>query len=265
MRNSLMCGALAALAFASPAFAAEEDEAPICTDRPAKANATCTVPVGKWQLESSAGGWSRAEAGGAETKVLTLGSSVMKVGLSDRSDLQLGFTPYARIETRTGGIKSTVSGVGDLTVRYKRRLTAADAPVQIAAIPFVKLPTADGDIGNGKVEGGLAMSLSTALGNSTLTLGPEFDLLADSDGDGRHPQLVNLVNIAAPVARGLTLAGEIWTATNFDPDGTVTQVSVDAALAYAVSKDVQLDAGANAGLNKNTPDAEFYFGVSLRF
>jgi hypothetical protein len=265
MHKSLLCSALVALTLASPAVAAEGGVAPICTDRPAKANAVCTVPAGKWQLEGSALGWARTKADGAETEVLTLGSSVLKLGLSDRADLQIGFTPYVRVETRAGEIKSTASGAGDLSVRYKHRLTAADAPVQLAAIPFVKLPTADGGIGNGKVEGGLATSISAALGDATLSFGPELDLLADGDRDGRHVQLVNLINVAGPVAPGFTLAGELWTATNFDPAGTATQVSADAAVAYLVNERLQLDAGANLGLTKDTPDAEMYLGMSWRF
>jgi len=255
----------AALLIVAPASVLAE-EAPICTDRPTKANAVCTVPVGKWQLESSGASWSRIEAGGAETRILAVGSSVVKLGLSDRSDLQVGWTPYVHAETRSAGFKSTVSGVGDLTVRYKHRLTADDAPVQVGVIPFIKLPTADHDIGNGKVEGGLAVPISIATGSPvTLVLGPELGLLADSDGDGHHAALVNLVNLSGPIADGLTLAGELWTMTNFDPADTVTLASADAALAYAVTNDVQLDAGANLGLNRHTADVELYAGVSLRF
>ena len=258
----------AALLFAAPASALPEqvEETPICTDRPTKANAICTVPVGKWQLESTAVGWSRTEAGDAETKVLTLGSSVIKLGLSDRADLQVGFTPYVHAETRVGGIKSTASGVGDLTVRYKHRLTADDAPVQLGLIPFVKLPTADGDIGNGKVEGGVAAPVSIATGGPvTVVLGPELDLLADGDGKGRHAALVNLVNLSGPIADGVTIYGELWTMTNFDPADTVTLASADAAISYLVSPDFQMDAGANFGLTKQTPDVELYLGVSLSF
>jgi hypothetical protein len=32
-----------------------------------------------------------------------------------------------------------------------------------------------------------------------------------------------------------------------------------------VNKNVQLDAGANFGLNRNTPDVELYAGISKRF
>jgi hypothetical protein len=77
--------------------------------------------------------------------------------------------------------------------------------------------------------------------------------------------LVNLVNLAAPVTPRLTLVGELWTATNFDPADTATQVSADAALAYLVDNAVQLDLGANLGLNANTPDVELYAGFSVRF
>lgn len=249
----------------SAAGAAQAQEAPICTDRPAKANAVCTVPSGRVQIEASGIGWSLTETGGARTELLTIGASVVKFGLSERSDLQIGFTPYAEIKMR-GGPRRRISGVGDVFVRYKHRLTGPKAPVQVAAIPFVKLPAAAGGLGNGKVEGGLAVPISFALfGPATATLGPEIDVLADADGDGRHLALVNLINVSAPVAPRLTLAGEVWTNFNFDPDGIVEQASFDAAIAYAVSGDLQLDFGANVGLTDATADFEAYVGVALRF
>ena len=252
------CAVLGLLA--APALAA--DEPPICTDRPAKANATWSVPAGKFQLESSLAQRAWIESGGVKTNIWQVGSSVLKYGLSNRSDLQVSFTPYVDIDSGP----SHVSGIGDLTVRYKYRLTGDAAKIQVAVIPFAKLPTAKQGIGNGKAEGGLAVPISIATGSPvTVVLGPEIDLLADSDGDGRHLQLVNLVNVSAPVAPRLTLAGEFWTATNFDPAGNVTQVSLDGAAAYALSNRLQLDAGTNLGLNRNTPRIEFYAGFSIRF
>lgn len=239
---------------------------PICTDRPAKANATCTVPPGEVQLESSLAGWSLTEASGTRAKLVSLGSTVVKLGVTDRSDLQVAVTPYARLTVRDSGNRSRVSGFGDVVVRYKQRLTAADAAVQVAAIPYVKLPTARRGLGNDKVEGGLAIPMSFSLsGPVTMTLGPEVDLLADGDGRGRHPALVNLVNVAGPIAPGVTIAGELWSNLNFDPTGTIKQASADVALAYAVSGNLQLDAGANIGITRDTPDLEFYVGVSTRF
>jgi hypothetical protein len=235
--------------------------APICTDRPTKANAVCTVPSKHFQIESSGVGWSRTKAGGVETKSLTIASSVIKYGIGEGSDLQLGIIPYARI--RSEG--SSIAGFGDITARFKHRLTGDGAPVQVAIIPFVKLPTAKRGIGNRKVEGGMAIPISFALaGPVTATLGPELDVLADSDGSGRHPAIVNLLNLSTPVASRLTLVGELWSNLSFDPAGTIKQASADAALAYSLSPNAQLDLGANLGLTRETPDVEIYLGISFR-
>jgi hypothetical protein len=52
---------------------------------------------------------------------------------------------------------------------------------------------------------------------------------------------------------------------DWDATGTGKQVSADGSIAYLVTKDLQLDAGANFGLNRQTPDVELYTGVSVRF
>lgn len=257
----------AAFLFAiSAAGAAHARETPICTDRPTKANAVCTVPAGEVQLETGALGWTLTEAAGARTELLTLGASFAKFGLSDRSDLQLGFTPFAELTSRAGEAFDRISGFGDILVRYKHRLTLEAAEVQVAVIPFVKLPTAGAGLGNDKVEGGLAVPVSFNLaGPVTMTLGPELDYLADADGRGRHPALVNIVNLSLPITPRLTLIGELWTNFNFDPAGTVEQASADAAAAYAVSGNFQIDAGVNFGLTSETADLELYAGASIRF
>ena len=249
----------AAVLAASPAQA---EDAPICTDRPGKANGTCTVPVGRWQVESSVVDWLRLETGGSDFEALTIGSTFIKLGVSDRSDLQLGVTPYVRV-TSDG---DHASGFGDILVRYKRRLTSGNSGVQIAAIPFVKLPTADGDIGNGKAEGGLSVPISfTLAGPISMTLNPEVDRLADGDGHGRHPAIVQVVALSAPVAPRLTLIGDLWASWNYDPDDLIRQASADLAAAFLISDTVQIDAGANLGLTRDTADIELYAGASVRF
>jgi hypothetical protein len=254
-------GFLALLAtFAAPAAASE---APICTDRPAKANAVCTVPSGRVQLEVSALGWARSNAGAVVVQTITAGASALKVGLTGRSDLELFVTPFVTV--RQAGARA-ISGIGDATVRYKHRLSASDAPVQLGLLPFVKLPTARRGIGNRRVEGGLALPVSFALaGSVTATFGPEVDLLADGDGHGVHPALIQLVNLSVPATPRLALIGELWASRNRDPAGAIRQASADAAVAYALTSALQIDAGINFGLTKATPGVELYAGISKRF
>ncbi|HEX4739688.1 MAG TPA: transporter [Allosphingosinicella sp.] len=253
---------------AAPAWAqsaAPADAPPICTDRPGKGNGACTVPAGAVQLETDILNWTRMIAGGTRTDTILYTNPVLKFGLTDSADLQFSITPYEEVRTRTGGTTDRIGGVGDLFVRYKQRLTGASASTQIAIIPFVKLPTARSGLGNGKVEGGLAVPVNINLPQGfTLNFSPEADLLEDADNSGRHLNLQNIVNIGKSVGK-VNLAVEIWGAQNFDPQGTVQQYSADVMATWLARKNLQFDAGANFGLNRNTPDVQLYAGVSTRF
>jgi hypothetical protein len=63
----------------------------------------------------------------------------------------------------------------------------------------------------------------------------------------------------------VNVSAELWGQWNWDPAGTQKQYSADVAFAYLPNKNLQLDTGANFGLNRNTPDIELYAGVSTRF
>ena len=241
-------------------------DAAICTDRPTKSNFACTVPKGEVQIEADGLNWLSNSAGGTRTDQLLFTNPTFKYGLSGSSDIQLNWVPYTRMRSRDGaGNVSTQSGVGDVTVRFKQRLTNPDGALQLAILPFVKLPTARLGIGNGKLEGGVAMPINYSVpGGWTITLGPQLDVLADLDGAGRHVGLTGLVNIAKQFGK-FTLYNEIWTNQNFDPSGTVRQYSYDVSLAWLPRQTLQFDVGANIGLNRNTPDIVSYVGISTRF
>lgn len=259
MANPLIL--LALLAADAPAQEA------VCADRPGKANGVCTVPAGHVQVETGLIDWTRDRSSGERSDFMTLGASAIKFGLSTRAHVEIDVAPFAILRTSQAGSTSRLSGIGDTTLRMKLRLTADGAPVEIAAMPFVKLPTARHGLGNGKFEGGIAVPVSHAIGNSgaTLTLGPELDLLADSDDSGRHVALANVVNIGAPLTDRLSVGAELWGCWDFDSAGTSRQASADAVVALLATSELQLDAGLNAGLKRDTPDVELYAGVSKRF
>lgn len=245
--------------------AAAASDAPICADRPSKANGTCTVPVGHLQVETGLVDWTHDRSAGDRTDTILWGSTFVKYGLSDGADLEFGLTPLETL--RVGGADhDSATGLGDSIVRWKQRLTAANAPVQAAVIPFAKLPTAAQRLGNGKVEGGLAVPLNTTVAKAvTLSLGPELDLRADRDGHGYHAAMTQLVNAGWQVSEKVALGAELWSQWDWDPAGTSKQITADASATYLLSPRTQIDAGANFGLNRPAPDAEFYAGVATRF
>lgn len=259
-----MTGGIAIIAALLAVSAAEE---PICADRPGKANPSCTVPAGMVEVETAIFDLARDRSGGVRTDELAVGDTAVKFGLTDRLHVEFDVTPYARVRVRDGGVRESWSGFGDIGLAAKWRMTSEDAPVQAALYPFVKIPTAKRPLGNRKVEGGVALLADGGLGDSGLSwnVAPELDLVADSDGSGHHLAMVQVLSIGAALTDRLSVAADLWGQWDWDPAGTVRQVSIGPSAAYLLSNDLQVDAAIDFGLNRNTADVQVYSGVAIRF
>lgn len=274
-KNVLFVAALAAFPAAghaqssaetSPPGPAAGEESPICTDRPTKSNFACTVPAGRFQIETDLFSWTRTDVGGARSDVYLYTNPTFKYGLDDNSDIELNIAPFVEVRNRVAGVRTKQGSVGDLFIRFKQRLTDGTGPAQLSVIPYMKVPLAERGVGNREWEGGVIVPLNYSVGKVTVTVVPSLDVLADAlDPDDRHVQLTGLVNLGFALSPKITLYTEVWTAQNFDPAGTVRQYSADAALTYLVNPILQLDVGGNFGLNQATPDVQLYVGLSTRF
>lgn len=257
---------------AAPAVAAapapETGELPsICTDRPTKSNYACVVEPGHFQYEADIVNGAFLRLNGTTTDTYLATNPTFKYGLAKNFDVEANIVPYEVIRTHSTGSTSTLEGVGDLYLRLKWNfLTTTDGKLQITALPYIKAPTARLGIGNGEVEGGLLLPVNYKLTDKiTLTSVPEVDDFKDAAGSGRHVNTVQLINIGYSLPYNLTAYGELWGDWNFDPAGTVRQYSADVALAWGVTKYLQLDGGLNFGLNRYTPGVQAYVGISQKF
>ena len=269
MQTALMRGrilTIAAILLATSSVAAA-DEQPICANRPGKSTPTCTVPAGRFQIETALADWSLQKMPGERDTSLVIGETAVEYGLTGRSDIEVDFTPWQRATSSGPGIASRATGIGDVEVIYKRRLTSGEGPLQLAIAPVIKIPTTKASLGNGKWEGGLLLPIDYALGKSpfSLNLTPELDWVADADGNGHHAAMAQVASLGWQVGQKLSLSAELWGQWDWDPSGTTRQASADGSVAYLLSNDLQLDAGVNFGLNDQTPDVELYAGLSVRF
>jgi hypothetical protein len=244
------------------------DQPSICADRPGKATATCTVPAGHLQVEIGVADWSLQNVGAERDTELVIAETSAKYGLSDRSDIEIDLVPWERTRSKVRGSYADASGIGDLTVMFKQKLT--DGALEASIKPFVKLPTAKHPIGNGKAEGGVLVPIGFSLGNSGLAIAltPEIDLVPNAERRSRrgyHAQMAQVASLSWAASERLSLSAELWGAWDWDPAGTIDQYSADGAIAYLVNPKLQLDGGANFGLNRSTPDVELYSGVSVLF
>jgi Putative MetA-pathway of phenol degradation len=261
----------AALAVASSAYADDSTLGPICPDRPGKGTSPCTVDEGHFQIEIDAADGTFNRHDGVTTDSYTYFNPTLKYGLTDVWDIEASLAPFNSVRTHDSATDTTdtVSGIGDLYLRTKWNfLGTGDHAVSAIVEPFLKIPTAGHDIGNGAVEGGVVVPLSTDLGGGwSLAMTPEADALKNEDSDGRHLSLVNVIGIGRALDGGITLGAEIWGSWNDDPHKSVSQSSFDLDIAWQPPSDpnLQLDGGVNFGLNLNTPDSQLYVGISRRF
>jgi len=258
--------ALALFSFAAPAWAGNIKD-PICTDRPGKGSATCAVPKGHWQIETNLADWSLTETGKKREQELDLAQVTIKYGVSDSLHIEVALPAYVIKTKHDGSRHERDTGVNDVKVKLKQELTGGKSNFSAALYPFVKLPTASKSIGNDKVEGGMVVPLGLSFGDSpwSLSAAPELDAVPDGDGHGYHPALVQQASINLQATDKLALSGELWGKWEWEHGQTTRQASIDGSAAYKLSSELQIDGGANFGLNRNTADIELYGGVSMRF
>lgn len=256
--------AIGLLALTGAAGAAELG--PICTDRPGRSSSICTVPKGRWQVETSLSGWSLTRGSGDRSTSLALGESAIKYGVNDSLHVEVAVAPFVRNRERTDGVRTISSGFGEVTLKLKQRLTPPDAAFSAALIPFVKLPTASKRLGNGKVDAGLIVPLSWLLGETPFSLSssPELDLIADGDGDGHHLAGAGTLSLGFAATDRLAIAAELWTGWDWDEE-TTRQASIGSNVAYKITDDLQIDGEVDFGLTRDSADVELIGGLSVRF
>jgi hypothetical protein len=245
---------------------------PFTAERPSKVATPGTIDAGKFQVESELinytyDAWS---PGGTTTKTTVYFAPTLKIGITDRTELDIITAPFNRVRTtnRSDGSSTRFSGFGDITARVKVNVwgNEGDMDTSFAIIPFVKFPTAEKGFGNNRVEGGLQAPISFALPWSmTLIYQPEVDYLSDAVGNDRHFSIINVLNLSRPMIPDvLTGIVELWSNADLQTKGR-TQYTLDFALAWAVMEDTQLDVGINLGLNRAAPDYQPYIGIAYRF
>ena len=96
--------------------------------------------------------------------------------------------------------------------------------------------------------------------------GNEVDALKNANDNGRHANFVDLINLnhAVPGIKNLSAAIEFFSSVGTDAN-TPPIYTLDTALIYLLTPNVQLDAGVDFGLNKAAPNLQVFMGLSQRF
>lgn len=240
------------------------------TDRPTKSNVPYTVDAGHIQYEGDIfiHGFDNTSTPDTQVSSWIIGNPTFKLGLLNNVDLEVNFSAYNSIETRTvsTGATSMVSGFGDVFTRFKVNLWGNDGgPTAMALIPYVKIPTAATGVGNRFAEGGLIAPLAVSLpaGFGSIVMG-EFDYLKNPNDNFYHANFPALINVNHKIGETVTAYAEIY--ANWSTHQDVRDVyTVDFAIAWSPRPNFQLDLGVNIGLVSAAAPYQIYAGIAQRF
>ena len=227
----------------------------LSTDRPDTTESPRSVDAGNFQFELEIAAWERDRG----TRTLHLGEFNLKAGLDDSTDLQLVLPRFSRT---SGGPE----GFGDIELRLKRNLWGNDnGPTALAVMPFVKIPTASHDLGNGKWEGGLlvpfAFSLPAGWESAVMT---GIDLAADDTGNGYHAVFVNSITASHGLTESTAFFVELVSVLSAE-SGADDEAYFNAGLTWAMLPQWQVDGGIRAGLASASTDFTPFLGFSAKF
>ncbi len=237
---------------ATPVFAAH----PLITDD------TGTQGRGKFQLEVN-GDFSRDSDNGAVIKVTGVGAT-LTYGIIDTLDAAVGL-PYQHIRVRTDDGSLGESGLSDIVLYLKWRFYETEG-FSLALKPGVTLPTGDEDkgLGTGRATYSLFFIATKELKPLTFHLNLGYirnENAFDERKDLWHASLAGEIG----VAKQLRLVANGGIEHNPDRTAGVDPAFILGGFIYAVSENLDIDAGIKFGLNRAEADYQLLAGITYRF
>ncbi len=241
------------------------------TDRPDVTESPFTVDAGHIQIETTLLGYTRsaADAAGVVSDVYEFGTTNVRIGVSDRLELDVAWQPYGIVDPRGSGV--TERGIGSVDLRATYNLWGNDGldragDTALALLPYITLPT---DKRNGIGEEEVAFGLIVPL---AIKLGEKFDLglngAANFTRSGDDPTYDAAVLASASLGYDVsdrvgTYAEVVWEFSRSDLASDV--VTLDTGLTYLVAEDWQIDVGVNIGASRAADDIAVFVGMAARF
>lgn len=241
----------------------------LCPDRPGLGTPACTIDPGHVMVEVGLADWTLARDAATRTDTILAADTLVRIGVADHAEVQFGWTPYGHVRERDrmSGAVTKAARAGDVTLAFRRNLINPDGSgPSIALMPYASLPVGRTPIGAGDWGTGLIVPMSFDLGSAvSLDLTPEMDAAVDGDGDGRHLAYGIVAGLGADLSDAINATIELSALRDRDPAGHATESLAGVSMGWHPQDDLQLDAGANIGLNHASADLEIYVGISRRF
>ncbi|MCX9148324.1 transporter [Erythrobacter sp. WG] len=244
----------------------------LTTDRPDIAESPYTVDPGHIQIETTLIGYtrSRRDPAGVATDSYEFATSNLRIGLTDRLELDLVWQPYGIVDPRRGG--APARGIGSVTIRAKYNLWGNDGPSQpgdtaLGLLPYVTLPTdADNGVSEREVSFGLIVPVALELGGGfALGMNAGANFTREDARDRFDASVLAVASLGFAWTERLGSYAEVaWEFSRGGPDGGDV-VTLDTGLTFRIAENWQLDAGINVGVTRAADPIAPFIGFAARF
>ena len=253
------------LAMSTAAAHAAEEE--LCVNRPGLDTPPCTLAAGRVTAEVGALGWDRTRQSDQIADVLTSADTLVRIGLGQSTELQLGFGGWnhQRARRRSSNAPSIARGIGDTSIGFRHGFgSPADAKVAIQA--SITLPTGSSSVSAGEWGASLLLPMAFPLpAGFSLALTPQIDAAVNASGGGRHLAWGSAAGITHALGHALSLTGEVAAYRDDDPGGASTDARLAVSLAWRAGPAWQIDFELDKGISQAAPDTALKLGFARAF
>ena len=236
-------------------------------DRPGITESPFTVDAGHVQIEMDALRLINGGSGNEDrSREWHLAYTMLKLGLSRRTDVQLEVPLYSVAKQRPAGTddwQERHAGFGDVTLRVKHNFVGddQDGSFAMSVIGYVRLPSG-GAVGEGGAEYGLVLPLDVELSkHANLEAQLETDLNYDRETASRYVRLMPSMALEYDLNDRFGFVTEV--VAQWNTEQRRWQSSANIAPLIKVNPNLQLDFGTHLALNRLS-DHEYFLGFTLR-
>jgi Putative MetA-pathway of phenol degradation len=243
-------------------------------DRPDLTNNPFTVDAGHVQLESDFFNYSlsRPDQDGTVTEKFLFGSTNVRVGITNNTELQFLLQPINAVRTRFKNPAMTTWDAGpdvlEITGKYNfygNDTFEKPGATALGIIPFIDIPTVHNGVGGNDVEGGVDVPFAIKLSDKAeLELMTEYDFIKNNQGSGYHVEYFNSGSFSYEFTPKFSAYVEVATLFgNEDPSGGI--VTIGTGLLYQPNGNTQIDVGSNFGVTPASDRINPFVGLTKRF
>lgn len=222
-----------------------------------------TVAPGKFLLEMDALSLVIDREGLDKFTAVGAGLAIVTTGITERWDIQVGAELYISQRYESGNFTERNTGIGDVHVRTKWNFYS-DEKLSMAVIPFVKIPTNSGGVGNDSVEGGIIVPWEVYLiGGFTMNAMVELDLVRNAADDGYDALWYASASVSRSFTSRLTVYAELDAQKTSGGSPWDSTLGVGAYL--TISEVLSWDIVMYRGLSRGAPDWNPVVRVNIGF